>query len=117
MIDFEYKHDVHMQRYDVESKENWREWVERIPNISFPADWRVKIIPPFGGALVRFLVIKGEKRISVYLDVFERLGFYGGPYWEIYPYGTDVYRVSMENTEELIQKITEELNGDTVGIE
>ena len=98
-----------MDRYDVEEADQWREWVKKIPFIRFPADWDVKVIPPFGGALVRFTVRlpDGETR-SVYLDAWNRLGFYGDPpepYWEVYPFEGDVGRCDMADTAELLRMI------------
>ncbi len=70
----------------------WRERRELIPTLSFPSAWRVRILPPFAGATVRFEVQRDEdhKWISVYLDFDHALGYYGAlhapePYWEIYP--------------------------------
>lgn len=31
-------------------------WIKEIPFIQFPADWKVQIIPPFTGIVVRFRV-------------------------------------------------------------
>lgn len=68
---------------------NSREWIKKIPYLKFPAGVIVKPIPPFAGALVRFFVSlenKPEFNVSVYLDGYEHLGFFGGhPYWEIFP--------------------------------
>ena len=64
-----------------------------------------KIIPPFAGAIVRFMIDKGDKHVSVYLDCYDNLGCFGSPYWEIYPYEEDVYRTSMENVDDLMLRI------------
>lgn len=70
----------------VEKEFEYRKWTKEIPFIKFPADWEVKIVPPFGGAVVRFLVnTPRKKNISIYLDCYEQLGFFGGPHWEVYP--------------------------------
>jgi hypothetical protein len=98
-----------INRYEVEDSEEWRKWCEEIPELKFPTGWRVKIIPPFGGAIARFRVFKGKKDVSVYLDCYDRLGCFGEPYWEIYPYEEDVHRVPMKNVDELISAITESL--------
>lgn len=99
-----------VSRCKVEQSEDWQVWIKKIPFIKFPADREVKIIPPFGGALIRFLVKKNEsENISVYLDVYGRLGAVENPYWEVYPYHDDVVRVDMENVEELLQRIQEAL--------
>ena len=105
--------DNYMKRYEIEKDEEWREWMGKIPSLTFPDDWKVKIIPPFGGAMARFLIDKGKAHVSVYLDCYDRLGFVGQPYWELYPYQyedySDVYRVMMDETDELMQRISESL--------
>lgn len=80
-------------------------WVDEIPYINFPKDWNVKIIPPFGGAVVRFQVKKDEKMISVYLDCYDNLGVFGSPYWEIYPHKGDVMRIPMKEVNLLLSYI------------
>jgi hypothetical protein len=102
-------HAEYMLRYNVEASECWREWCEKVPFIRFPAEWDVKVIPPFAGAIARFIVRlpDGETR-SVYLDVYNRLGFYSNPpepYWEVYPYQGDVGRCDMADVAELIRMI------------
>ena len=98
------------RRCDIEAKEEWREWIDKIPFITFPSDWKIKVIPPFGGAIARFQVRKDEKQVSVYLDCYNALGYFDGPYWEIYPYQEDIGRTGINNTEELLQMIQESLN-------
>ena len=97
----------------------WGEWFEKVPFIPFPIDLEVRLVPPHGGALVRFHVRKrGEEKIlSIYLDVWERLGCGGGPYWEIYPVGDECVRVGMYDTEDLISVIQGTLNEPRGGIE
>jgi hypothetical protein len=104
-----------MQRYRLEQMQKWREEIETMPFITFPADWKVQIIPPFGDAVVRFKVElpTGEPR-SVYLDSRSSLGYLTDdvgkpiPYWEVYPYRGDVGRCGKGNVEELLRMI-----GDT----
>lgn len=84
-----------------------RSWVEKIPAIKFPKDWEIQIIPPFGGALCRFRV---NGIVSVYLDGYDILGYYGEPYWEIYPYEDDVFRCGMNEIDNLIEAIQESIN-------
>jgi len=81
----------------------YRKWCQEIPELEFPEGMKVKIIPPFGGAAVRFIA----NGISIYLDIDDSLGCFGSPYWEIYPYLGNPTRVAMEDTEELIIKIIE----------
>lgn len=97
-----------IDRSDVEQKENWRHVVSEIPFIEFPRGWKVAVIPPFGGALARFLVKKKNgHKVSVYLDWYARLGAMNHPYWEVYPHGGDVFRCHVNDTDALIQAIKE----------
>lgn len=95
----------------------YSDWIEKIPSIPFKHDWKVTIIPPYAGALVRFLVEKNNKKISVYLDVNCNLGFVMEnnkplPYWEIYPYEGDIFRCYMNETEILVDAIERSLEED-----
>jgi hypothetical protein len=98
----------HRQRYDVEHCEQWREAIDKIPALSFPRTWKVKVIPPFAGAMARFIAVSGKKSISVYLDMHESLGYFDGPYWEAYPVNGDTYRCEIGNGEELINAMKRE---------
>ena len=99
-----------MARYEVEDKEDWRKWVKEIPELKFPADWSIRIMPPFGGAIARFQVTtKADGWCSVYLDCFDNLGIMGEPYWEVYPYDGDTYRCMMNETTKLIRAIKHSL--------
>lgn len=74
---------------EMEEAYEWRKWLKEIPFVSFPSGWRVQFIPPFAGAVARFRVstakIGDENAVSVYLDCYQRLGCYDGPYWEVLP--------------------------------
>lgn len=100
---------------EMEREFEWRKWCKEIPYIEWPAGWKVKAIPPTVGAVIRYniLIPNHEERISVYLDCYEMLGYYGKPYWEIYPYKGDTYRCDMENTEELVKAIGEAFDEKT----
>lgn len=101
-----------LNRADIERTEDWIGWIEKIPYLPFKKDWEVKFLPPFAGAIARFWLKKGEKKVSVYLDCFDRLANYGSPYWEVYPYQDDVGRFDINDTEGLMAAITEELEKD-----
>jgi hypothetical protein len=98
-----------VQRYDIEEKEKWREWIAKIPAINFPSEWAVKVIPPFCGAMARFLVQENGKTVSVYLDCHAALGACTAPYWEIYPYDDDTFRCAMNDVDELLGAIRHSL--------
>lgn len=102
----------YIYRVKVEQNDEWRKWSQEIPTINFPSNWNVRIIPPISGAIIRFLIIDSEKdkKISIYLDCYDRLGIVGEPYWEIYPYADDIYRIKMADTKQLIQRIQEVLD-------
>jgi hypothetical protein len=88
----------------------WRKWTEEIPFIEFPRGWRIKVVPPFGGAMVRFYVDDGlGDRISVYLDCHNMLGASGGPYWEVYPIQDDTRRFPMHEVGLMLAAITREI--------
>ena len=88
----------------------WRKWAKEIPSLKFKPSWGVQIIPPFAGAVVRFVVTKGEARVSVYLDCYDNLGFFGRPHWELYPSvdGNNI-RFDMHDTESLLEEIAKSL--------
>lgn len=106
---------MNVDAYELSSKlskiHEWRKWAMEIPEIQFPSDWRVRIIPPFSCAIVRFRVRLPEASenddISVYLDCYDDLGSYGEPYWEVYPYRSDVGRCSINDVEELLRMISD----------
>jgi hypothetical protein len=75
----------------------YHEWAETIPQITFPPNFPVKIIPPFGGAAVRFHAVDGAAWASVYLDMDNSLGCFPGPYWEVYPVDGDTARFAMDD--------------------
>lgn len=86
-------------------------WSREIPEIEFPGDWAIRIIPPFKGAIVRFRArlphMGKEDSVSIYLDCYDTLGCYGSPYWEVYPYRGDVERCDMMDIEELLRMISD----------
>ena len=107
---------IDLNRSKVEHNEKWREWCEKIPALRFDPDWDVKIVPPFGGAIARFTAAKGDRHVSVYLDVYSELGFmYDNagdpiPYYEVYD-GGDTPRFYLNETDEMMEYIRSVLNG------
>lgn len=98
------------ERYRIEAEEKWREWINKIPFIKFPANWKIKPIPPFGGAMARFQVeLPGKPKLtkSIYLDCFDNLGCHGSPYWEVHPYRGDCGRCDMDDTKKLLKMIAD----------
>lgn len=93
--------------YECDRAFEWKKWSNTVPFLKFDPEWEVQVIPPFGGAVVRFIVKQFDITISVYLDCYNCLGGFGsGPYWEIYPADNgDVERVFMEDADGLISAI------------
>jgi len=80
------REDLALAQAIVETEMDSRRWMYEVPYLRFPVSWAVQVIPPFGGAVARFCVRNRSGRVvSVFLDCYEKLGFFGGPYWEIFP--------------------------------
>jgi hypothetical protein len=101
--------------YELEEVFEWRKWANKIPYMTFPPHWKVKIVPPFAAAMIRFWVTKGDMPddhgISVYLDCYETLGCWDRePYWEIYPHDGDTFRCDMADVDKLFVAIEEAMD-------
>jgi len=96
-----------IEKYNIEIADEWSKWIKETPFISFDPEWQVQVIPPYGGAVARFCVKKGDFKVSVYLDCYSRLGYHKGPYWEVYPYRDDVGRCDMSDVKSLLDMIRE----------
>jgi len=88
-------------------------WLEKIPFLSFPSYWKLKILPPFFGAIIRFSIrtdkMAEQELISVYLDGYDLLGCNFSPYWEVYPIENKDERFVLTNTEKMLQTIDNEI--------
>ena len=87
-----------------------RKWGKEIPYINWPKEWAVKSIPSHA-ALLDFnirLISNIEKWVSIYLDGYDNLGYYGSPYWEVYcPVRSDCWRFDMEDIDGVFAQINE----------
>lgn len=111
MTDRESYMELTLYRYKVEEEQKWREEALNLPFISFPAEWQVQVIPPFGDAVVRFRVkLPSGADKSIYLDKRRSLGYWEGEegYWEVYPYKGDVGRCDTRDIPELLRMIADE---------
>lgn len=93
------------ERRIIDQVNGWRAKASDVPYLRFPADWEIKVTPPFAGADARFTVRCGEATVSVYLDFDGNLGCMERPYWEIYPLDGDCARYYLYETDELLQGI------------
>lgn len=97
--------------YDYSDLMEHQEWIKEIPYLSFPTEWKIKMVPPFMGALVRFYIQFKEAHVSIYLDCYDHLGYVGEPYWEIYPdKAGENDRYLMNDTEGLLKAISDSIN-------
>ena len=104
--------------YDVESINEYREWGNKLPSFNFDKEWNVKIIPPFGCAIIRFSISYNNKWASVYFDAYSELGYMYNeitnepiPYFEFYD-GEDCHRYLIDESEEMMDDIRKHLNGE-----
>lgn len=86
-----------------------KKWMQEIPALHFDKEWDVRIIPPFGGAVIRFWIWHNGKKVSVYFDAYDELGFVNEPYFEYYD-GEECYRYLMNESEEMMEDIRNFLN-------
>lgn len=81
------------------------------PVIPFKPDWKIRIIPPYNGAAVRFHVLHENTFVSVFADVENNLGVLfdeegeSVPYWEVYPIDGDYQRCELSEVNVLIELI------------
>jgi len=106
---FERMRSITKLSMELEEAAEWRRWTDEIPFIKFPADYSVKALPPFGGAIIRYWIKKDgcDQQISVYLDCYNMLGAIPmEPHWEIYPDSEgDNARFKMNDTAVLLEEI------------
>lgn len=100
-MDFLRKHSIYM---DYHREYELAKWMEKIPKLKFKDHWEVKILPPFGGAIIRFHLETGHGFVSVYFDAYDMLGCVGEPYWEVYD-GDDIERFLLNEHEEMMDYI------------
>ena len=104
--------DAREKMFEIERVMEWQKWIKELPILPFKSGWKIKIIPPTAGAIVRFRVFNTDEsqEISVYFDAYNILGSWGCPYWEIYPAENgDVERFVKDDVEGLIDGITRAL--------
>ena len=100
---------------DYERAQECRKWAKEIPALHFEKEWDVKIIPPFGGAVVRFTIKYNNKHVSVYFDAYSELGYMVDeddnpiPYFEYYD-GEDCYRYYLHESGKMMEDIKSFLN-------
>lgn len=101
----------------VDTIREYRKWCREIPALKFDPNWEIRIIPPFGGAIVRFTADYNGKHVSVYFDAYSELGYmYDSndepiPYWEVFD-GNDCSRYLLGKEDEMMEHIKNTLNID-----
>lgn len=93
-----------------EDLQEYKKWAEELPYLHFKKEWKVKIIPPFGGTVIRFCISYKDKWVSVYFDGYSELGSMIDergccvPYFE-YCDGEDFYRYPMDESDRMMNDI------------
>ena len=93
MRDFETS--MAIAKYD--TLQETKKWMRELPVLHFEKEWDVKIIPPFGGAVIRFWINHNNKHVSIYFDAYSELGLVRDenenpiPYFEYYD-GEECYK-------------------------
>ena len=99
----------------VEQMHDFRGWARKLPAFHFDKEWDVTIIPPFAGAIIRFIIDYNGKYVSVYFDAYSELGWVCDeneqpmPYFEYYD-GEDTYRYYLDESEKMMSDIRNFLN-------
>ena len=114
----------------VEQIHDFKGWSHKLPAFHFDKEWDVKIIPPFAGAIIRFVIDYNGKHVSVYFDAYSELGrkalrileqvekelgwMYDEdeqpiPYFEYYD-GEDTHRYYLDESEQMMTDIRNFLN-------
>jgi len=83
---------------------------DALPSFELPPNTKIRVIPPVVGALARFIIEdKNDPDIncSIYFDAHGTLGYFNGPYWEVYPNRTldDNSRFDVKDISGLMEEI------------
>lgn len=97
-------------RKKVDREFEYNKWINLMPEIKFPEGWSFIPLPPYKGAICRFIVIAEGIEFSVYLDCYGLLGYHeGDPYWEVFSIDEGFFRCDMQQPEKIIEAIQGEL--------
>jgi hypothetical protein len=106
---------VDQARRIVEEKEGWTNIT--IPAIQFPPSWKVSVMPPRHGAIVRFRVSNGRREVDVAADFFSRLCDKTEPYWQVTPGKDDWFDLyPLDDTDDLIAGIKVAMGEKLIGV-
>ena len=98
-----------------ENIQHYRKWCKELPALHFEKEWDVMILPPYAGAIIRFVIRYKDKAISVFFDANSRLGYMYDeneepiPYYEMYD-GEDIHRYYLGEHEQMMDDIRKVLN-------
>ena len=100
------------QRWEMERKEKWGDHHNSMDYIPLREGYQFKVIPPFGGALMRFKILhkSSNRDFSIYFDAHDALGVVGYPYFEVYPINDDTIRTT--DVKEIMKAIYIECEGE-----
>lgn len=101
--------------YELEQALDYRRWMEELPFMEIPSGFKIKVVPPWHGAVIRFWIQKvgavdNQDCVSVYFDSRNVLGSMSQPYWEAYPIDDDCQRYFVGEEEKMMSDIIKELS-------
>lgn len=103
-----------IKRNELETEEKWEDLIKDIEPFELHPSMTISVIPPYRWAITRFVLgLKGtNKRISVYYDVYQMLGYFDHqtPYYEAYPIEGDTFRST--SVQEIIDVCYKELKNE-----
>lgn len=101
--------------YELERALDYGRWMKELPFFTVPEGFKIKVVPPWHGAVIRFWIQKDdavdmENSVSVYFDSMNVLGSMSQPYWEAYPIDDDCRRYFVGEEEKMMSDIVKELS-------
>lgn len=99
----------------IEKALDYERWMKELPFLTIPEGFRIKVVPPFHGAVIRFWIQKAdavdmENSVSVYFDSANVLGWMSEPYWEAYSIDGDCARYKVGEEDKMMEDIVRELS-------
>lgn len=106
---------IHEASHQLEDALDYGRWMRELPFMEIPAGFKIKVVPPWHGAVVRFWIQKAdavdmEKCISVYFDSRNVLGSMDQPYYEAYSIDDECQRYFVGEEDKMMADIVRELN-------
>lgn len=102
--------------YEIDDEMEYDKWMVGLPFIQWPANYLIKVIPPFGAKVIRFWLKTADTQheLSIYLDGYNYSGCMPWPHYEVYGGEVgDVSRCKWDDIEGLKRIVHEHFYGAT----